>query len=151
MNLAKTSAQAKASVHLLDVNALIALLDESHVHHQAVTKWFDMPGLQWALCPFTEAAVLRFMMHPKTGDMSMEEVSSMLVQLKQQSGYHYQPIFADWHTLTKPFFRRLHGHRQVTDAYLLGMAIREGMIFVTFDRAMLHLAGEHSRNVLVLE
>jgi predicted nucleic acid-binding protein len=149
--LAKASAQAKAPVHLLDVNTVIALLDEAHVHHHSVMKWFDTPGLQWALSPFTEAGLLRFMMQPKMGGMGMEEVSLMLARLRQEPGYHYQAMSADWHTLTKPFSRRLHGHRQVTDAYLLGLAVNEGLTLVTFDRAMLHLAGEHGGRVLVLE
>jgi hypothetical protein len=142
---------AKASIHLLDVDGLIALLNESHVHNHAVTEWFAMPNLQWALCPFTEAGLLRFMTRPKTGDMSMEEASAMLVRLREHPGYHYQPITNDWHTLTAPFSKRLHGHNQITDAYLLGMAISEGLVLATFDQAMLHLAGEHSRHVLVLE
>jgi hypothetical protein len=53
--------------------------------------------------------------------------------------------------VTAPFSKRLHGHNQITDAYLLGMAINEGLVLATFDQAMLHLAGEHSRHVLVLE
>jgi uncharacterized protein len=135
----------------LDVNALIALLDETHVHNHSVMKWFDTPGLQWALCPFTEAGLLRFMMQPKTADMGMDEASLMLARLRQEPGYHYQTVSADWHTLTKPFSKRLHGYRQVTDAYLLGLAVHEGLTLVTFDKAMVHLAGEHSRHVLVLE
>jgi uncharacterized protein len=151
MILAKAPSKAETPVHLLDVNTLIALLDESHVHHHAATKWFDTPSLQWALCPFTEAGLLRFMTRPKTGDVSMEEVSSMLARLKGERGYHYQPVSADWHTLTKPFFKRLHGYKQVTDAYLLGLAVREGLTLVTFDKAVLHMAGEHRQYVLILE
>lgn len=62
----------------------------------------------------------------------------------------YQPISADWQTLTAPITKRLHGHNQVTDAYLLGLALREGMVLVTLDRALLHLAGEHRDHVLLL-
>jgi predicted nucleic acid-binding protein len=52
--------------------------------------------------------------------------------------------------LTRRFARRLHGHNQVTDACLLGLAIREGLVLTTFDKALLHLAGEHKKHVLVL-
>jgi uncharacterized protein len=142
---------AKAPVYLMDVNVLLALLDQAHIHNKVVEKWFDTRGLQWALCAFTEAGVVRFLTRPKSGDMSMEQVTAMLERLKQEPGYHYQPIPADWQTLTKPFFKRLHGHNQVTDAYLLGLAVREGLILTTFDKAILHLAGEHSRHVHVLD
>ncbi len=139
-------------MHLLDVNVVLALLDQAHIHNERVEEWFDTPGLQWAICAFTEAGVLRFLTRPKTGEMSMEQVTAMLDRLRQQPGYHYQPIAVDWQTLTKPFFKRVHGHNQVTDAYLLGLAVRDGLVLVTMDKAILHMAGdEHSKHVLLLE
>ena len=81
----------------------------------------------------------------------MEQVTAMLDRLKQEPGYEYQPIAAGWQTLTKPFSKRLHGHNQVMDAYLLGVAVHKGLTLATFDTAILHLAGEHRENVLVLE
>ena len=141
---------ADRPVHLLDVDVVIALLDEEHTHHEAVSDWFDTPGLRWALCAFAEAGVLRFFTRPKTGTLSVKEVTGMLAKLKERPGYHYQSIAQDWHTLAKPFFHRLHGHQQVTDAYLLGIAIREKLILATLDRALLHLAGEHRQHVHML-
>ena len=141
---------AEPPVHLLDVNVVLALLDQAHIHNGTAEQWFDTPDLQWALCAFSEAGVLRFLTRPTTGEMSMEQVTAMLESLKQQPGYHYQPIAADWQALTRPFFKRVHGHNQVTDAYLLGLAVREGLVLTTFDKALLHLAGEHKRHVLVL-
>jgi hypothetical protein len=135
---------------LLDVNALVALLDEDHIHHEPVAEWFDTPGLRWAVCPFTEAGVLRHMTRPKTGDMSMEEATAMLARLAQEPGYHYQSIAADWHTLCGPFFKRLFGHNQITDAYLLGLAVHEDLVLVTMDRGIVHLAGEHQSHVFLL-
>lgn len=140
----------KASRYLLDVNVLVALLDEDHVHHPVVTGWFDTPGLQWAICAFTEAGLLRHMTRPKIGDMSMDEATAMLAQLTLEPGYHYQSISADWQTLCGQFFKRIFGHKQITDAYLLGLAVREGLVLATFDRAMLHLAGEHNKSVFIL-
>ena len=137
--------------YLLDVNVLVALLDEDHIHHEPATEWFDTRGLQWAICPFTEAGLLRHMTRPRTGGMSMEEATALLAALAQEPGYRYQPISADWRTLCGPFFKRLFGHNQITDAYLLGMAVRDGLVLVTFDRAILHLAGEHHAHVRLLE
>ena len=139
-----------ARLYLLDVNVLVAILDEDHIHHQAATKWFESPGLQWAICPFTEAGLLRHMTRPRTGDMSIAEVTAMLTQFRQVDGYHYQPISADWQTLCGVFLKRLFGHNQITDAYLLGLAVHDGLVLATFDRAMLHLAGEHEKHVLIL-
>ena len=92
--------------YLLDVIVLVALLDEEHIHHRPATAWFDTPGLQWAVCAFTEAGFLRYMTKPKTGDVSMEDATVMLerlAQLAQGSGYHYQAISAGWQTLSGPF------------------------------------------------
>lgn len=81
----------------------------------------------------------------------MEQATAMLERLKRRAGYSFQPITAEWQTLTAPFAKRVHGHNQVTDAFLLGLAVREGLVLTTFDKALLHLAGEHQRHVLVLE
>ena len=135
--------------YLLDVNVLVALLDEFHVHHGVVVKWFYTPGRQWALCPFAEGGFLRIMTNPRVG-MSMETAERLLEGLRNEPGYHYQLIPADWRTLIKPFRRQIHGHKQVTDAWLLGMALKAGLTLVTFDRAMLHMAGENRGSVLLL-
>jgi toxin-antitoxin system PIN domain toxin len=140
----------KAGVHLLDINIVLALLDQRHPHHAAAEGWFDSPGLRWSLCPFTEAGVLRFFTRPKTGGLSMKQATAMIERLKLRPGYSFQPITAEWQELTKPFAKRIHGHNQVTDAYLLGLALREDLVLTSFDRALQHLAGEHTSNLLIL-
>lgn len=135
-------------LHLVDVNVLIARLFERHEHHRAALEWFQTPGLQWALCPWAEAGFLRYATRPER--ITMSEATGILDRLAQHPGCHYHPITHNWSTLTKPFFQRLHGHNQVTDAFLLGMAIKDGLVLATFDRAILHMAGEHQAHVLVL-
>ena len=138
--------------YLLDVNVFVALLSENHIHHQLVTRWFSTPGLQWAICPFTEAGFLRNATAPRPGQITMSEASAVLARIAQEVGYHYLPITADWQTLCSPFSTRLYGTKQVTDAYLLGLAIREGLILATMDKGIVHLAGsEHSKYVLLLD
>jgi uncharacterized protein len=136
--------------YLLDVNVLVALLDERHVHHQLATKWFNSPGLEWALCPFTEAGFLRYATRSTLGGLSMRDATAMISRIAERPGYHYQPISADWRTLCAPFITRLFGHNQVTDAFLLGVAMRGGLVLATFDKAILHLAREYGNHVLVL-
>jgi predicted nucleic acid-binding protein len=132
------------------VNAFVALVDEEHVHFPAMTEWFKTPDIQWAICPFTEAGFLRHATRPETGKMTMREATELLENLAEHPGYLYHPIPHDWRTLTKPFFKRLQGHNQVMDAYLLGLAVSKGLILATFDKAILHLAGEHSQHVHLL-
>ncbi|MDX6458913.1 MAG: uncharacterized protein QOE55_2610 [Acidobacteriaceae bacterium] len=138
--------------YLLDVNVFVALLSENHIHHQFVTEWFNTPGLRWAICPFTEAGFLRNATAPRAGQITMSEATAVLARMTQQPGYHYLPIAADWQTLCSPFFTRLYGTKQVTDAFLLGLAVRERLVLVTMDKGIVHLAGnEHSQLVLLLE
>jgi uncharacterized protein len=136
------------TLHLVDVNVLIARVFEAHELHRLAVEWFDTPDLQWAVSPLAEGGFLRFATAPKR--FSMGEASGVLEDLAQHAGYHYHPACHNWSTLTKPFSRRLHGHNQVTDAYLLGMAIHDGLILATFDKGIVHLAGEYSRHVHLL-
>jgi hypothetical protein len=136
--------------YLLDVNVLYALLAENHVHHRVVSEWFDSPGLQWAICPLTEAGFLRNATALRPGQITMSDASDILAELRKEPGYHFVPIAADWHTLCSPFFHRLYGTKQVTDAYLLGLAMREGMILATLEKGIVHLAGEYRSSVLLV-
>ena len=82
----------------------------------------------------------------------MSEATAILKQLARHSGYRYLPITADWQTLCSPFFTRLYCPKQVTDAYLLGLAVQNDLVLVTMNKAILHLAGkQHNKNVLLLE
>lgn len=85
---------------------------------------------------------------------SFERAVAILQSLKRTPGYWYCEISepASWIQVTAPFAARISGHQQVTDAYLLGLAIREDAALVTFDRGLKYLAGsEFSQNLLVLE
>lgn len=137
----------KAACHLLDVNVLVALLDEDHIHHHLVTKWFDTPGLQWAICSFTEAGFLRYM--TRSG-MSAEEATLMLTRLAEEPGYHFQPCPVGWHKLCGPILARIFGHNQITGAFLLGLAIHEKIVLATLDKAIQVLAGKYQHHLLVI-
>ena len=82
----------------------------------------------------------------------MEQATAIVAGLADRPGYRYWPMTESWTTLTAPFASRITGHQQVTDAYLLGLAIKEDGVLVTFDRGLRYLAGpEFSKNLLVLE
>ncbi len=139
--------------YLLDVNLLLALTTQDHVHHGLIRHWFyASPHLRWAICAFTEAGFLRNATAPRPGQIAMSEATAILQALTQHPGYCYQPITADWQTLCRPFFQRLYGTKQVTDAYVLGLVVREGLVLATMDKAVLHLAGEvYAAHVLLLK
>jgi hypothetical protein len=140
------------SKYLLDVNVLFALAEPTHVHHRTVMRWFNTPSLDWGLCAFSEAGFLRVATNPKTGSYSVEDAAEVLKGFASHPGYRYWPITADWSALAAPFRERIYGHQQITDAYLLGLAIKESGVLVTLDKALRFLAGErYSKHLLVLE
>lgn len=137
--------------YLLDVNVLIALTDLKHIHHGMVTNWFDAPGLDWGICAFTEAGFLRVAMNSRMGYYSLDEATNVLAVLAQHPGYRFWPLAHGWGTLAMPFRKYVYGHQQITDAYLLGLAIKEEGVLVTLDKAIKSLAGpQYSQHVLVL-
>ena len=140
---------------LLDLNVLIALTDPDHRHHRTAQAWFVSAGKEsWGICPLTEAGFVRVTTNPafRSGLLTLEQAVAILQALKGHAGYWYWQIDESWVTLTAPFAARILGHQQVTDAYLLGLAIKENGVLVTFDRGIAYMAGgEFSRNVLILE
>lgn len=138
--------------YLLDVNVLVALTDRVHVHHKRVKEWFyASSSLPWDICAFTEAGFLRTATAVRSGQITMVEATVILQRLTEHPGYRYLSITADWQTLCGPFFSRLYGNKQVTDACLLGLAVREGLVLVTMDKGILHLAGgDYREHVLLL-
>ena len=140
---------------LLDVNVLIALLEPGHDFFQMAQEWFISTGKDnWGVCPLTEIGFVRITTNPSffPGPRTHEQATSILEELADRPGYRYWPLIEGWVTLTAPFAARINGHQQVTDAYLLGLAIKENGVLVTFDRGIKYLAGaEFSRNVLVLD
>lgn len=141
--------------NLLDLNVLIALTDDSHQHHERAWEWLKSSGQQsWGICPLTEAGYVRVTTNPAahTGARTLAKSAAILEELAREPGYCYWPMTESWVTLTAPFADRIFGHQQVTDAYLLGMAIKSDGVLVTFDRGLRYMAGPRfTKNLLVLE
>lgn len=141
--------------NLLDLNVLIALTDDSHHHYRGAWDWLNSSGHQsWGICPLTESGYVRVTTNPAahSGARTLERSAAVLRELMKEPGYCYWPITESWAALTAPFTDRIFGHQQVTDAYLLGLAIRNDGVLVTFDRGLRYMAGaEFSRNLRVLE
>ena len=137
---------------LLDVNVLMALTQPEHSHFKTVTEWFESSIDDWGLCAFSEAGFLRLSANPHVGNLTVWDAADMLVSLSKRPGYRYWPITTSWATLVAPFQERVFGHQQITDGFLLGLAIQEDGILVTLDRAISYLAGpKYGKHVLVLD
>jgi uncharacterized protein len=128
-------------VALLDVNALVALAWDRHVHHVAIHAWFDAsPGRPWATCPVTEAGFVRVSSNPKAlaNAVAVETARAVLGGLRGVGDHRF---LVNGVSMTDADLPVLAGHRQVTDAVLLTVARRHGMGLVTFDAALADLAG----------
>jgi uncharacterized protein len=138
----------------LDVNVLIALTEPRHDDFETAQEWFESHKDDWGVCPLTEIGFARITTNPSFFPRARThaEATYILQDLANRPGYRYWPLTESWTALTAPFASRITGHQQITDAYLLGMAIKEDGILVTFDRGLKYLAGpQFSRNLLVLE
>ncbi len=78
------------------------------------------------------------------------EALAMLDRVTQLPGHSFWPMEVAFLDAVAPFAERLFGHQQVSDAYLLGMAIRKKGRLVTLDRAIETLAGSEFRNAVVV-
>lgn len=143
--------------NLVDLNVLIALTDSEHIHRQKAERWFLSEGRDnWGLCPLTEAGFIRITTSLATqrSAITIDRAISILQALRAHPGYRYWPITdaESWVAVTAGFAARISGHQQITDAYLLGLAIKKNGVLVTFDRGLRYMAGpEYSRNLLILE
>ena len=141
--------------NLLDVNVLIALVEHEHLHHQKAQAWLLSSGKgDWGICPLTEAGFVRITTNPayRPVPRALEQATAILQSLQGRPGYRHWEIDESWVTLTAPFAARIFGHQQVTDAYLLGLAIKHDGVLVAFDRGLKYMAGaQFTRNLLILD
>ena len=140
---------------LPDGKILIALLDGNHVFHTPVHDWLGPHQGGLATCAITHNGAIRIMSQPRYSSL----ISLTAAQVKQQlqmgltsQDHVYWPCnesllddrLFDW--------SRIHGHSQLTDIYLLGLAVRHKACLVTLDRniAINTVHGAKAQNLLVL-
>lgn len=121
---------------LLDVNVLIALLDLSHQSHMTARRWLsDEIASGWASCPLTQNGVIRIFSQPAYPNRIPASAAADLLREATETPQH--EFWTDEVSLldARRFDpTRIHGPRQVTDSYLLGLAVRRGGRLVTLDR-----------------
>ena len=121
---------------LLDVNVLLALFDPDHVDHARARSWLrDNIRWGWASCPITENGFVRVLSQPRyPGSTTPAAAISRLRRATDTEHHAFWP--ADRSVLDRGVVdsARLLGPRQVTDAYLLALAVERDGRLVTFDR-----------------
>ena len=123
---------------LLDVNVLIALLDADHSLHGRATQWFaDHARRGWASCPITQNGCIRIMSHP--GYPNSVSVRAVIERLTEASASAFHEFWPDDVSFLDPKVAdsaRIHGARQLTDLYLIALAVRHDGQFITFDTSV---------------
>ena len=127
---------------LLDANVLIALGDSEHVHHDVVERWLTEGPASFATCPVTQGALVR---HALRGGAAVAEAVEVLVSVTDDERHEFWPDDLGYGDVD---LRGVVGHRQVTDAYLAGLARARGGRLATLDRGLALL---HSDVALLIE
>jgi toxin-antitoxin system PIN domain toxin len=132
---------------LLDVNVLIATAWPTHQAHQRVQQWASRHAKQgWATCPLTESAFVRILSNPAFSPNALTPMDAILL-LRANLRHPAHRFWEDdisFVQAVEPFTERLIGHQQVSDAYLLGLAIHRKGKLATLDRTVLMLLPERS-------
>ncbi len=123
------------TAYLLDVNVLLAMSDPMHIHHEAAHRWFAARGERaWATCPLTENGFVRIASHPnypnRPGEVPV--VLGILRQFCTVPDHEFWPEDVSIRTLLKP--EALVSHSQITDIFLLGLAVHKGGKLATLDQ-----------------
>jgi toxin-antitoxin system PIN domain toxin len=120
---------------LLDVNVLIALLDSDHASHDAAIKWFAKHASEgWASCPITQNGCIRIMSNPAyPNPLPVQAVVERLGQGCNQDIHEFWPDDVSLLDSDIVDSTRIYGPRQLTDLYLLALAVRHEGRLVTFD------------------
>lgn len=132
---------------LLDTNVWIALLDDAHVHSALANALLEQPGLRIATCPLVENAVIRILNLPayaRIGPFGFARVRDQMARVCADFDHAFwaDDISLRDHNLVN--FTRVHGHNQITDLYLLALAVKHGGSLATFDQGIALSAVAHA-------
>jgi uncharacterized protein len=135
-------------VALLDVNALVALAWDSHVHHAAMRAWFSAnSSAGWATCPITESGFVRVSSNPIVlpSAIGVDAARGVLSTLRAHPNHRF---LSDDVSMSDRDLPPIAGYRQVTDVHLLTLARRRGVRLVTFDSSIIAMGGEDDVEIL---
>lgn len=144
-------------MHLLDVNALIALAWPPHAHHAAAAAWFARHGGDgWATCAMTESAFVRILCQPALAgrEVRLREAAQLLSHNTEHPRHRLLPMAESWADVNLRCTGGLVGHRQIADAYVLSTAIGHRARLLTFDagvRKLLATEEERKAHVTLLK
>ncbi len=141
--------------HLLDVNVWVALLDEAHVHHIQALTFAQRLKVKIATCPIIENGVIRILNLPgysRLGPTGFETVRNKLQQICTHLDHEFWPDEVSLRTESGVNWSRVLGHNQITDIYLLALAVARKGCFVTLDHrvTLSTVNSSSSKNLMLL-
>ena len=141
--------------HLLDVNVWVALLDEAHVFHSNSLAFVQRRKLKIASCPLVENGVIRVLNLPaysKHGPAGFELVRNKLQEICADLDHEFWPDNVSLRTEGLVNWSRVLGHNQITDVYLLALAVANQGCMVTLDHrvTLSTVTGASEKNLMLL-
>jgi toxin-antitoxin system PIN domain toxin len=136
------------TVHLLDINLLIALAWPHHVHHAKAHEWFRKTGrAAWATCPIVQVGFIRISSNPKiiADAVTPRDALGLLKSILKVPGHVFWPDAVAPYDTNIFASTALVGPRQVTDAYLLALAQHHKGKLATFDGGIADLIQVHGQ------
>jgi toxin-antitoxin system PIN domain toxin len=139
---------------LLDVCVLIPLFDAGHVHHRRAMTWYaENTEAGWASCPLTQNGFVRIVCEPKYPRPALmrDALAVLRWQIARPDHEFWPDDFSPTEDARSDPACILHPG-QLTDVYLLALAVGHGGRLVTFDRGLPLKAvrGAESRHLVVL-
>lgn len=123
---------------LLDVNVLISLLDVDHPGHSAAKKWFEAHHADgWSTCPITQNGCVRIMSAVSySNPLPVNDVVKRLAEATNFPHHHFWPDDVSILDSDVADLSRIQGSKQLTDLYLLALAVKNSGRFVTRDTSI---------------
>ena len=124
---------------LLDVNVWVALFDDAHQFSAQANAFIATPGVQVATCPLTENGVVRVLSLPsysRRGGLSIQRIRQRLQEACAVLDHAFWPDDLSLRDDRHFNFNRVQGHNQITDMYLLALAVAHGGRLASFDQSI---------------
>lgn len=123
---------------LLDVNVLLALFQPDHVHFERAQEWWKANEEHgWASCPLTQNGFARILsQHTYPKPLPTAEAIARLTEHIEHTDHEFWPddvAIADTNVFDPA---GILGPNQITDSYLLALAVKNDGRLATLDRGV---------------
>jgi uncharacterized protein len=123
---------------LFDVNILVAIVDSQHVHHRLAHEWWAANrSAGWATCPLTENGLVRIVSQPGYKNrVTATFAIDLLTEQLSETDHVFWPDDVSLRDSHRFDAASILGPNQITDVYLLALAVKNGGRLATLDRSI---------------